>query len=103
MPVSAENPPAAAAGTNAKDLVPGCSDTAGAERDTGRSAGRGANTTMPSAPAIKKSTVSSLSTMIVTAQESAKKSQAIQSLRNVFRPRFQHALTIRETTTGPMP
>src|SRR5947209_14476575 len=95
LPVSADTPPKIA-GAGARLLV-GRALAAGAGSGAGASAGGGAKSTVPSAPAIRKSTVSSRSTTSVMAQETTKKSQAIQSFRKVFRPRFQHALRIRDT------
>src|SRR5450759_888746 len=60
-------------------------------------------TKTPKTPATTKIAVSSFCTTAVTAQATAKNTHATESLRRVFLPRFQHAFTIRATTTGATP
>src|SRR6266571_1356301 len=62
-----------------------------------------AKTNAPRMPATTKRATSSFWMTIVTPNATRKKAQAMRSRRRVFLPRFQHALTISATTTGPTP
>src|SRR5512140_351613 len=94
-PARAPASPAASAGGLAAG---GGADDGGATEAEGQQ-----KTKAPRAPAATKIAVSSFCKTAVIAQATATNTHATGSARSVFLPRFQHAFTIRATTTGATP